>query len=266
MAVEEEAMVGVQIDHVLPSLGTALLEIHTGETAMSLELGVAEGAIVAGSGDEVARRLGQRQSDPDLQVAMRLVATEALEALRAAKDHPHDLETRERDPGLLAAMLTDQGDSHAMEGIAVMLEIDAHNLQSAPHLRRSEDGSLPPEVPLQSAKDVTQLHHPPFRGVPRWLVAAAPIAAAIDPSIVLDRIHTRNADKIADEVVRQKSWRMITDATGVVTVVIKIMEPQPRARNLKGRGAIAPLHPRLRQTVASRLILWKMNRVLRIPS
>ncbi|KAK4070335.1 hypothetical protein Trihar35433_4802 [Trichoderma harzianum] len=149
-AVEEEAMVGVQIDHVLPSLGTVLLEIHTGETAMSPEVGVAEGAIaiVAGSGDEVAHHLGQRQSDLDLQVAVRLVAIEALEALRAAKDHPHDLETRERGLDLLAAMLTDQGDSRAMEGIVVMLEIDAHHLQSAPHLHRSEDGNLPPEVPL----------------------------------------------------------------------------------------------------------------------
>lgn len=147
-AVEEEAMAGVQIDRVLPIPGTALLEIHTGETAMSPELGVAEGAIVAGSGDEAAHHLGQRQSDLDLQAAVRLVAIEALGALRAAKDHLHDTETRERDLGLLAAMLTDQGDSHAMEGIAVMLEIGAHNLQSAPHLHRSEDGSLPPGVPL----------------------------------------------------------------------------------------------------------------------
>lgn len=149
-AVEEEAMVGVPIDHALPSLGTVLLEIHTGETAMSLEVGVAEGAIAiaAGSGDEVAHHLGQHQSDLDLQAAVRLVAIEALEAPRAAKDHPHDLETRERDLDLLVAMLTDQGDSRAMEGIAVMLEIDAHHLQSAPHLHRSDDGNPPPEVPL----------------------------------------------------------------------------------------------------------------------
>ncbi|KAL7912139.1 PWI domain-containing protein [Trichoderma velutinum] len=147
-AVEEEAMAGVQTDHVLPSLGTALLETHTGETAMFPELEVAEGATVDGSGDEVDHHLGQRQSDLGLQVALRLVAIEAPEALRAAKGHPHDIETRERDPGLLVAMLTDQGDSHGVEGIAVMLEIDAHNLQSAPHLHRSEDASLPPKVPL----------------------------------------------------------------------------------------------------------------------
>lgn len=59
---------------------------------------------------------------------------------------------------------------------------------------------------------------------------------------------------------------MIMDVTGVVIVAIKIVEPQPGARNLKSRDAIAPLRPRLRQTVASRLIFWKMNRVLRIPS
>ncbi|UKZ53706.1 hypothetical protein TrVGV298_007503 [Trichoderma virens] len=147
-AVAEEAMVGVQIDHVLPSLGTAPREIRTDETAMSLGLEAAGGVIVAGSGDEVAHHPGQRLSDPTLEVAVRLAVIEALEALLAAKDHPRDTETRGRDPGLLAEMLIDQGDSHAMVGIAVMLETDAHNLQSAPRHHRSEDGNLPLEVDL----------------------------------------------------------------------------------------------------------------------
>lgn len=145
-AVEGEAMAGVQIDHVLPSLDTALPEIRIGETAMSPELEAAEGAIVAGSGDEVAHHLGQRQSDLVLEVAVRLEVIGAPEALHAAKGRPPDIETRERDPGLPAVMLTGRGGNRATGGIAAMLDINAQNLRSAPHLHRSEDGNLPLKV------------------------------------------------------------------------------------------------------------------------
>lgn len=270
-AVEEEATIGMQTDPVLPSLDTAALEIPIGEIAMFPEVEAAAGGAIAavGSDDEVARHPSRRLGDLALGAAVRLAAIAVPGALHAAREGPPDIETRERDLGLLvgaaAAMLTGPDGNHAMGEIAAMPGIDARFPQSAPRLRLREDGSLHREVGRESTEDATRLLHPPVRGAPRKhaAAAAAPTAAAIDPLIASAPIHPHDADRNAAETATQTSRTMTVADADAMAVTKRIPKPRQRARNLKGRDAIAPLRPRLRQTVASLLIFWKMNRVPR---
>ncbi|TFA98574.1 Serine/arginine repetitive matrix protein 1 [Trichoderma ghanense] len=218
------------------------------ETAMSPGLEAAGVAIVAGSGDGAAHRPGQRQTDPALEAAVRPAAIGAPEALHAARDSLPDTEIRGRDLGLLVVMLTDRGGNHATEGTAEMPDADDHNPRNAFLLHQNEDGNPFLGVGQGSGEDVIQLRHRPVRGAPRDLAAEAPAAAVIDPLIALDHAHPRNADTVAN---------------GVMVATMKTMKPSRRAMILTGRDAIAPLRLRLHQTVADRLIFWKMNRVLR---
>lgn len=206
---EEEAMAGAETDHARPSLDTVLLVTRIGETAMSHGHEAVEVAIVivVGSGDELAHRLGQRQTDPApaLEAAARPAAIGALGALHAAKGILPDTGTRGRGLGLLAVMLTGRGGSRATEETAEMLDADGHNPRNACRLRQSEDGNLPLEVGQESAEDVIQLRHRPAHGAPRdravAVAAAAPSAAVIDPLIALDQVLLDNADMVANGVI-----------------------------------------------------------------
>lgn len=233
-AVEEEVIIGMQTDHVLPNLDTVLLGTRIVGIAMCLQIAAAGGAIVAGRDGEVARHLSQRLTDRALEAAACLAATGALGVLHGAKAAPVDTETQEKDLGPLAEMLIDQGGNHATVEIVVMLEIDAQLLQSAPHLHRSEDGSLPLEVGRSSAEDATRRRHLLVRAVLQKRVAAAPFAAAIDPWIASGRIRLRSADKNAEEVMVLMNPIMTTDAAAAIIVAVKTTKPRQRARNLKG--------------------------------
>lgn len=235
--VEEEVTIGMQTDHVLPKLDNVLLGTRIDWIAMCLQIAAAGGAIVAGRDGEVARPLSQRLSDRALEAAACLAATGALEALHGVKAALVVTETQEKDLGPLAEMLIDQGGNHATVEIAVMLEIDARLLQSAPHLHRSGNGSLHPGVGQSSAEDVTRRLHPLDRGVLRKRVAAAPSAgAAIDPKIAPDQTRLQSADENAEEVVALMKLGRIktTDVAAVIIVAVKKTKPQQRARNLKG--------------------------------
>ncbi|KAH0491415.1 hypothetical protein TgHK011_002848 [Trichoderma gracile] len=251
--VAEEAMAGAGTDHDRPSLGTALLAIRTDETAMSHDLEAGGVAIVAGNGDEVAHRPGQRQTDPAPvpEAAVHPAALAALEALHAAKNILPDTETLGRGLGLLAVMLTDRGGSHATEGTVEMLVAAGHHPPNASRLRQSEDGNPSLEVGQETAEDVIQPRRRPVRGAPRPPAAAAPFAAVLDPLIALDQALPHSAALVAN---------------GVIAATVKTMKPWRGARILTGRDEIAPLRPRLHQIVANRLMFWKMNRVLRTHS
>jgi hypothetical protein len=265
-AAEEEVIVGIQIDHALPSLDNVVPEIRIGEIAMCLKIAAAEGAIVAGNDDEVAHHLSQRLRDHILEAAVRLAATGVLGALHGVKADQPDIGTQERDLGLLVEMLTDQGGNHVTGETAAMLDIDAHILPSVLRLHRNEDGSPPLEADRSNAENAPQLRHPLVHGAPRKLAAAALSAAAIDPLIASDRIRLQSADRNAKEAMALMNRIMITEGADVIIGAAKTMKPQQRARNLKSRDTIALLRPRLRQSLASPLIFWKMNRVPRILS
>ncbi|KAL7820112.1 hypothetical protein V8C26DRAFT_427498 [Trichoderma gracile] len=217
--VAEEAMAGAGTDHDRPSLGTALLAIRTDETAMSHDLEAGGVAIVAGNGDEVAHRPGQRQTDlaPVPEAAVHPAALAALEALHAAKTILPDTETLGRGLGLLAVMLTDRGGSHATEGTVEMLVAAGHHPPNASRLRQSEDGNPSLEVGQETAEDVIQPRHRPVRGAPRPPAAAAPFAAVLDPLIALDQALPHSAALVANVVIAAtllcalvsiKSWQI----------------------------------------------------------
>lgn len=235
-AVGEEVIVGMQTDHVLPKLDTVLPGTRIVGIAMCLQIAAAGGAIVAGRDGEAARHLSQRLSDRVLEAAACLAATGALEVLHGAKAAPVITEIQEKDLGPLAEMLIDQDGNRATVEIVVTLEIDAHLLQSAPHLHQSEDGSLPPGVGQSSDEDVTRRLHPLVRGVLRKRVAAVRSVDAIDPWIAPDQTRLQSADENAGEVAAIMSLGriMTTDVAAVIIVAVTIMKPQQRARNLKG--------------------------------
>lgn len=235
-AVEEEAIVGMQTDHVLPKLDTVLLGTRIVEIAMCLQTAAAGGAIVAGREGEVARHLSQRLTDRALEAAACLAATGAPRVLHGVQAALVVTEIQEKDPGPLAEMLIDLDGNHATVEIAVMPEIDAQLLQSAPHLHQSEDDNLPPGVGQSSARDVTRPVHRPVRGVLQKRVAAVLSVAAIDPWIAPDQSRLQSADENAEEVAALMSLGriMTTVVAAVIIAGAMIIKPQQRARNLKG--------------------------------